>query len=180
MEISGSRFQLLPTTLNVLSIKSFGKSRPGLFSHSAMPSSLPRPQCCSVAQSWPTLCDRMDCSMSGFPVRHQLPELAQTHVHRVRDVIQPSHPLSPLLLLSSIFPSIRVFSNESALCIRWPKYWSFSISSSNEYSGLISFRMDWLDLLAVQGTLKSLLQPHNIKASVLQHSAFFMAYLSLL
>ena len=86
----------------------------------------------------------------------------------------------PLLLLSSIFPSIRVFSQESILCIRWPKYWSFSfsISSSNEHSRLISFRMDWLDLLAVQGTLKSLLQHHSSKASVLQHSAFFIVQLS--
>ena len=84
----------------------------------------------------------------------------------------------PLLLLSSIFPSIRVFSNESALHIRWPKYWSFSISPSNEYSGLISFRIDWFDLLAVQGTLRSLLQHHNLKASILQHTAFFMVQLS--
>ena len=95
------------------------------------------------------------------------------------DAIQPSHPLSPLLLLPSIFPSIRVFSFELAVCIRWPKYWSFSlsISPSNEYSGLISFRIDWFDLLAVQGTLKSLLQHHSSKASVLQHSAFFMVQL---
>ena len=84
----------------------------------------------------------------------------------------------PLFLLPSIFPSIRVFSNESVLCIRWPEYWSFSFSSSNEYSGLISFRMDWLDLLAVQGTLKSLLQHHSSKASILQHLAFFMVQLS--
>ena len=84
----------------------------------------------------------------------------------------------PLLLLPSIFPSIRIFSNELALCIRWPKYWSFSISPSNECSGLISFRMDWLDLLAVQGTLKSLLQHHSSKASILWHSAFFMVQLS--
>ena len=84
----------------------------------------------------------------------------------------------PLLLLPSVFPSIRVFPNESVLCIRWPKYWSFGISASNEYSGLISFRIDWLDLLAVQGTLKSLLQHHSSKASVLQHSAFFMVQLS--
>ena len=91
----------------------------------------------------------MDCSMPGFPVHHQLPELAQTHVHRVGDAIQPSHPL-PLLLPPSIFLSISVYSNESVLCIRWPKYWSFSfsISPSNEYSGLISFRIDWFDLLA--------------------------------
>ena len=95
----------------------------------------------------------MDCSTPGFPVQHQLPELTQTHVHQVSDPIQPSHPLSSLLLLLSIFPSIRVFSNESVLCIRWPKYW-ISICPSNENSGLISFRVDWLDLLAVQGTLK--------------------------
>ena len=109
----------------------------------------------SVARSRLTLCDPMDCSMPGLPVHHQLPEFTQTHVHQVGDAIQPSHPL----LLPSIFPSIRVFSNESVLHIRWPKYWSFSfsINPSNEYSGLISFRIDWLDLLAVQGTLKSLL-----------------------
>ena len=114
-----------------------------------------------------------------MPVHHQLPELAQTHVW-VSDAIQPFHPLSSLLLPSSIFPSIRVFSNESVLCIRWPKDWSFSfsISPSNEYSGLISFRMDWLDLLAVQGTLRSLLQHHSSKASILWHSAFFMVQLS--
>ena len=101
----------------------------------------------------------MNCRMPGFPVCHQLWELNQTHVHRVGDVIQPFYPLLSLLLPPSIFPSIRVFSNESTLRIRWPKYWSFNftISPSNEYSGLISFRIDWLDLLAVQGTLKSLL-----------------------
>ena len=117
----------------------------------------------SVVQSCPTHCDTMDDSMPGFPVHYQLLELAQTHVHGVSDAIQPSHPLHPLLLLPSIFPSTRVFSNESVLHIRWPKYWSFSfnISPSNDYSGLISFRMDWLDLLAVQGTLKSLLQHHS-------------------
>ena len=110
----------------------------------------------SVAQSCPTLCDLMDCNTPGLPVHHQLPEFIQTHLHWVGDAIQISHPLSSL---SPIFPSIRVFSNESAICIRWPKYWSFSfnISPSNEYSGLISYRMDWLDLLAVQGTLQSLL-----------------------
>ena len=113
----------------------------------------------------------------GLPVHHQLPELAQTHVHWVGDAIQPSHPLSSRLFLPSIFPSIRVFPNKSFLHIRWPKYWSFSISLSNEYSGLISFRIDWLDLLAVQGTLKSLLQ-HNSKASSLWHSAFFAVQLS--
>ena len=119
-----------------------------------------------VAQSCPTLCNPMDCSMPGLPVHHQLPEFTQTHGHRVDDAIQPSHPL---LLLTPIRPSIRVFSNESVLHIRWPKYWrfSFSISPSNEYSGLIFFRMDWLDLLAVQGTLKSLLQHHSSNSSVL-------------
>ena len=117
----------------------------------------------------------MDCSTPGFPVLHYLLEFAQTHVHLVSDAIQPSHPLPPLLLLPSVFPSIRVFSNESALCIRWPKYWSFSfsISPSNEYSGLISFRIDWFDLLSVQGTLKSLLQHRSSKASILQRSVFF-------
>ena len=135
----------------------------------------------SVAQSCPTICDPMDCSTPGFPVHHQLLELAHIRVHRVGDAIQPSHPLlSPSLLLPSIFPSIRVFSNESALRIRWPKYWSFSfsISPSNEYSGLISFRIDWLVLLAVQGNLKSLLQYYSSKASILQCSAFFMVKLS--
>ena len=125
----------------------------------------------------------MDCSVSGFPVHHQLPEISQTHVHWVSDAIQPSHPLSsppPFLLLPSIFPSIRVFSNESVLRIKWRKYWSFSfsISPSNEYLGLVFFRMDWLDLLVVQGTLKSLLQHHSSKASILRCSAFFMVQLS--
>ena len=128
----------------------------------------------------PALCNPMDCSMPGFPVLHYLPGLAQTHVHRVGDAIQPSHPLSSLLLLPSIFASIRVFSKESALCIIWPKDWSFSfnISPSSEYSGFISFRMDWFDFLAVQGTLKSLPQHHSLKASILQFSAFFMVQLS--
>ena len=122
----------------------------------------------------------MDCSIPDFPVHHQSLELAQTHVHQVGDATQLSHPPLPLLLLPSVFLSIRVFSNESALHIRWPKYWSFSfsINPSNEYLGLIPFRMDWLDLLAVQGTLKSLLQHHSSKASVLRHSAFFMVILS--
>ena len=115
----------------------------------------------------------MDCSTPGFPVHHQLPELAQTHVHRVTDTIQPSS-LSP----PAFFPSIRAFSNESVLHIRWPKYWNFSISPSNEYSGLNSFRMDWLDLLAVQGTPKRLLQHHSSNASILQRSAFFTVQLS--
>ena len=127
--------------------------------------------CCSVpfssvTKSCMTLCNLMVCSMPGFPVHHQLPELAQTHVYRVSDLIHPF--CHPLLLLPSILPSIRVFSNESVLHIRWPKYWSFSfsISPSNEYSGLIAFRMDCLDLLAVQGTLKSPLQHHSSKASI--------------
>ena len=119
----------------------------------------------SVTQLYLILCDPMDCSTPGFPVHHQLPELAQTHVHCFGDAIQPSYPLSSPSLPAFNLSSIRVFSNESALCIRWPKYWSFSfsISPSNEYSGLISVRMDWLDLHAVQGTLKSLLQHHSSK-----------------
>ena len=143
----------------------------------------------SVTQLCPTLCDPMSCSTPGLPVQHQLPEPTQTHVHWVGDAIQPSHPLSspfllilcrPLFLLPSIFPSIRVFSNELARCIRWPKYWSFNfnIRPSNEHPWLISFRMDWLDLLAVQGTLKSLLQHHSSKASILLCSAFFIVHLS--
>ena len=130
----------------------------------------------SVAQSCPTLCDPMGCSTPGFPVLHHHSELAQTQVHRVSDAIQPSHPQSSPLFLASIFPSSKVFSNELALPIRWPKYWSFSfsISPSNEYSGLISFRIDWLDLLAVQGTLKRLVRHHNLKAPILLCSAFFM------
>ena len=122
----------------------------------------------------------MDCSTPGLPVHHQLPELIQTHVHLVGDAIQPSHPpLSPSPP-ALILPSIRVFSSESVLRIRWPKYWSFSfsISSSNEYSGLISFRMDWLDLLAVQEILKSLLQHNSSKASILWCWAFFIVQLS--
>ena len=120
----------------------------------------------SVAQSYLTLCNPMDCSMPSFPIHHQLPELTQTRVHRVSDAIQPSHPLSSPFPLSSIFPSFRVFSNESVLHIMRPKYrrFSFSISPSNEYSGFISFRTDWLDLLAIQGTLKSPLQHHSSKA----------------
>ena len=126
------------------------------------------------------LCSPMDHSTPGLPVHHQLPEFTQIHVHRVGDAIQPSHPCRPLLLLPSIFPSIRVFSNESVLHIRWPKYWSFrfNISLSNEQSGLISFRMDWLDFLAIQGTLKSLLQHHSSKASILRCSTFFIVQLS--
>ena len=122
--------------------------------------------CCAVTQSCLTLCDPLDCKIPGFPVLYHLPELAGTHVHWVSDAIQPSilcHPLLP----ASIFPSIRVFSNESALCIRWPKYWSFSI-----------FRTDWFNLLSLQGTLKCLPQHHRSKASILRCSAFFTVRLS--
>ena len=136
----------------------------------------------SLTHSCPTLCDPMDCSTPGLPVYCQLPEFTQTHLHWVSDAIQPSHSLSSLLLLPSIFLSIRVFFSESVLRIRWPKFglWSFSfnISPSNEYSRLISFRMDWFDLLAAQGTLKSLLQHHRSKASILWCSAFFIVQLS--
>ena len=121
----------------------------------------------------------MDCNTPGFPVLLYLLEFAQTHVHWVGDAIQPSHLLLPLLL-PSIFPSIWVFSNESALPIRWPKYWSFSFNFSlfNEYWGFISFRIDWFDLLAVQRTLNSLLWHHNLKVSILRCSAFFMVQFS--
>ena len=120
----------------------------------------------SVSQSCPTLCDPMNCSTPGLPVHHQLLEFTQTHVHRVGDAIQPSHPLSSPSPPAPNPSSIRVFSNESTPLMRWPKYWSFSfsISPSKEHPRLISFRMDWLDLLAVQGTLKSLLQHHSSKA----------------
>ena len=130
---------------------------------------------CSVTKSCTTLCNPMDCSMPGFPVHYQLPEIAQTHELVITsNRLIFCHPL----LLPSVFPSIRVFSNESVLHIRWPKYWSFSINPSNEYLGLISFRIDWLDLLAVQGTLKSLLRHHSSKASILWRSAFFTVQLS--
>ena len=130
-------------------------------------------QLLSHIQLW---CDAL-CSTPGFPVPHQLPELAQTHVHHISDAIQPSHPL-----LSHSPPSFNLsqhkgFSSESALSIRWPSF-SFSISPSNEYSGLISFRMNWLNILAAQGTLKSLLQHHSSKASILWGSAFFIVQLS--
>ena len=135
-------------------------------------------QCSSVAQSWPTLCDPMDCSTPGFSVHRKLPELAQTHVHSPWCHTTISSSVVPFSSCLQSFP--RVFSNESALHIRWPKYWSFSfsISPSNKYSGLISFRMGWFDILAVGGTLKSLLQHHSSKASLLQHSAFFTVQLS--
>ena len=132
----------------------------------------------SVAQSCPTPCDPMNCSMPGLPVHHQLPEFTQTHVHPVGDAIQPSHPLS-----SPSPPAPNPSQHQSllsTLCMRWPKYWSFSFSiiPSKKYPELISFRMDWLDLLAVRGTFKSLLQHHSSKASVLRHSAFFTVQLS--
>ena len=133
----------------------------------------------SVAQSCPTPCDPMNCSTPGLPVHHQLLEFTQTHVYRIGDAIQPSHPLSSPFP-PPIPPSIRDFSNESTLRVRWPKYWSFSFSiiPSKEHPGLISFRMDWLDLPVVYGTLKSLLQHHSSKASILQRSAFFTVQLS--
>ena len=134
---------------------------------------------CSVAKSYPTLWDPMDCCMPGFPDCHNLLESAQVHVHWIGDAIQPSHPLlpsSPAFNLSQH----QGLSNESAPYIMWPKYWNFrfSISPSNEYSGLISFRIDWFDPLAVQGTLKSLFQPYSLKTSILWHSAFSKVQLS--
>ena len=122
----------------------------------------------------------MNRSMPGLPVHHQLPEFTQTHAHWVGDAIQPSHPLSSPSPPTPNPSQHQGFSNESTLRMRWPKYWSFSfsISPSNEYSRLISIRMDWLDLLTVQRTLKSLLQHHSSKASILQHSAFFTIQLS--
>ena len=135
----------------------------------------------SVAQSCPTLCDPIIRSTPGLPVHHQY-SWSPPRPMSIESVMPSNHLIlcHPLLLLPSIFPTIRVFSNESALHIGWPKYWSFSfsISPSNEHPGLISFRMDWVDLLAVQGTLKSLLQHHSSKASILRCSAFFIVQLS--
>ena len=136
-------------------------------------------QVSSVTQSCPTLCDPVDCSTPGFPV--DLNSWSLLKLMSIKSVM-PSNSLilcHPLLLPSS-FPSIRVFSNEPVLCIRWPKHWSFcfSISPCNVYSELISFRIDWFDLLALQGTLKSLLQHYSSKASILRHSAFFIVQLS--
>ena len=127
-----------------------------------------------------TLCNPMNCSMPGLPVHHQLPEFTQTHVHRVSDAIHYLILCCPLLLLPPIPPSIRVFSNESTLHMRWPKYWSisFNIIPFKEHPRMISFKMDSLDLLAVQGTCKSLLQHYSSKASILQCSAFFAVQLS--
>ena len=134
----------------------------------------------SVAQSCLTPCNPMDCSIPGLPVHHQLPELAKTYVHRVSDAIQPSYPLSSLSPPAFSLSQYQGFFSESVLHIRGLKYWSFSlsISPSNAYSGLISFRIDWLGLLAVQGTLKSLLQHHSSKASILQLSFFSVVHLS--
>ena len=132
----------------------------------------------SVAQSCTTLHEPLNRSTPGLPVHHQLLEFTQTHAHQVGDAIQPSHPLSSPSPPAPNPSQHQGLSSESALHIRWPKYWSFSfsISASNEYSGLISFRMGWLDLLAVQGTLKSLLQYHSLKASILRCSAFFLFF----
>ena len=139
----------------------------------------PASQFSSIAQSCPTLCDPMNCSMPGLPIPNSQSSLK---LMSVESVMPSSHLIlcRPLLLLPSLPPSIKVFSNESTLRMRWPKYWSFSFSISpfNEHPGLISFRMDWLDLLAVQGTLKSLLQHRSSKASILWHSAFFTVQLS--
>ena len=136
--------------------------------------------CCSVTKSYPTLRDPMDCSTPGFPVVRHFLELVQTHVYWVSDAIQPYHPLLPASSPALNLSLFMVFSSESVLCIRWPKYWNFafSISPSSEYSGLISFRIDCFDLLDFQGTLKKLLQHHSWKASILQCSAFFMVQLS--
>ena len=137
-------------------------------------------QFCSVAQSCLTLCDPMDCSTPGFPVHHELRELTQTHVHRIGDAIQPSHPLVPFSSCLQSFPASGSFPMSQFFTSGGKNIGisSLSISPSNEYSGLISFRMDWLDRLAVQGTLKSLLQHHSLKASILWCSAFFTIQLS--
>jgi len=133
--------------------------------------------CCLVAKSCPTLCDPINCN-TRLPCPSLSPKFAQTHIHWVGDAIQPSHPLSSPSPPAFNLYSIRVLSNELALHTGWPKYWSFSISPSNEYPGLISFMTDWFDLLAVQRTLKSLLQHHNLKAAILRCSAFFVVLLS--
>ena len=140
----------------------------------------PSVQFSSVTQSCLTLCNPMNHSTPGFPVHHQLQ--SPPKLMSIKSVMPFNHLILcwPLLLLPSIFPSIRVFSNESALRMRWPKYWSFSfsISPSNEHPGQISFKMDWVNLLAVQGTLKSLLQHHSSKVSIFRCSAFFIVQLS--
>ena len=133
---------------------------------------------CSVQFSHSVVSNPVDCSMPGLPVHHQFPEFTKAHVHSVGDASQPSHPLSSPSPPAPN-PSQHQVSNKSVLRIRWPKFWSFSfnISPSNEHAGLISFRMDWLDLPAVQGTLKSLLQHDSSKASILR-SAYFIVQLS--
>ena len=166
-------------SLKTHTIVSFGNHFP-LLVCSADFGCLGLPQFSSVAQSCPTLCNPMNHSTPGLPVHHLLPESTQTHAHRVGDAIQPSHLLSSPIPPAPNPSQHQGFSSESTLRMRWPKYWSFSFSTSpsNEHPGLMSFRMDWLDLLAVQGTLKSLLQHHSSKASVLQWSAFFTIQLS--
>ena len=154
-----------------------------LFSVYCLGSDLGEDQLSSAQLSHSVMSDSlqpMNHRMPGLPVHHQLPEFIQTHVHRVSDAIQPSHPLSSPSPPAPIPPSIRVFSNESTLRMRWSKYWSFSfsISPSNKHPGLISFRMDWLDLFEVQGTLKSILQHYSSKASILRCSGFFTVQLS--
>ena len=134
---------------------------------------------CSVVQSCRALCDPTDCSRPGLSVPHHLPEFAHVHVHCIADAVQPSHPLTPSSSATDLSQH-QDFSDELAICIRWPKYWnfSFSISPSSEYSGLISLKIDWFDLLAVQGALRSLLQHHKLKALILWCSAFFTVQLS--
>ena len=135
---------------------------------------------CSVAQSCPTLCDPMNCSMPGLPVHHQLLEFTQTHIHWVGDTIQPSHPVIPFSSCPQSFPTSGSFQMTQLFASGGQSIWvsASNISPSNEYPGLISFRMDWLDLLAVQGTLKNLLQYHSSKASILLHSVFFIVQIS--
>ena len=141
-----------------------------------------KPICCgSVTKSYPTLCYPMECSSPGCPLLYCLQQIAQIHVHWVDDATQPFHPLLPASLSAlNLYQHQGLFQWVEAVELRWPKYWSFSfsISPSNEYSGRISFRIDWFHLLTVQGTLKSLLQHCSLKASILGHSAFFMAQLS--
>ena len=120
----------------------------------------------------------MDCGIRGLPVPHHLPKFARVHVHCISDAIQPSHPMMPSSPLPSIFPSIRNFSNKWSVCIKWSKYWRFSISSSNEYLGLNALKIDWFDLLVAQGTLRSLLQHHSSQSSIFWCSAFFTVQLS--
>ena len=134
--------------------------------------------CCSVAQSCPTLCDPVDCSAPGLPVPHHLLEFAQSSCSLHWWYCPAISSSWCLLLLPSVFPSIRDFSNESSVHIRWPKYWSFSLSISSSSSELISLKIDWFDLLAVQGTFRSLLRHHTLKAAILWHFAFFMVHLS--